>query len=119
MANMSNVGGAPIHEGYGHVQRELEIERRRRLHAENLLRAQRQLHPTSNIPLASQRRSPQRPRSQYYQQASHRIVPQNSPRLLDNKQLDDIVDRLEELKASIEDVKMALYGLKEYNQPPS
>ena len=51
--------------------------------------------------------------------ASHRIVPQNSPRLLDNKQLDDIVDRLEELKASIEDVKMALYGLKEYNQPPS
>ncbi|KFZ23388.1 hypothetical protein V502_02130 [Pseudogymnoascus sp. VKM F-4520 (FW-2644)] len=116
---MSNASGPPIQDGYGHVQRELELERRRRLRAESLLRsAGRQLHPTSNIPLVSQRQSPQRSRQQYYPQTSHRIVPQNSARLLDNKQLDDIVDRLEELKASIEDVKMALYGLKEYNQPP-
>ncbi|KFZ17313.1 hypothetical protein V501_01805 [Pseudogymnoascus sp. VKM F-4519 (FW-2642)] len=114
---MSNVSGHPIQEGYGHVQRELELERRRRLQLESLLRsAQGQLHPTSNNPLAPQRRSPQRLRSQYYPQASHRIVPRNSPRLLDNKQLDDIMDRLEELKASIEDVKMALYGLKDYTE---
>ncbi|KFY64305.1 hypothetical protein V496_03336 [Pseudogymnoascus sp. VKM F-4515 (FW-2607)] len=103
-------------QGYGPMQRELELERRRRLQLESLLRtAQGQLHPTSN-PLAPQRRSPQRLRSQYYPQASHRIVPRNSPRLLDSKQLDDIMDRLEELKASIEDVKMALYSLKDYTE---